>query len=70
MWHDFARLGGDNMAVNPGHDWNAEGTGHFSGTGDADILWQNDDGAVAIWFMNGTSFVGGGLLAPLGTLRL
>ena len=35
-------------------------TGDFNADGHTDILWQNDNGSVAIWEMNGTSFVGGG----------
>jgi hypothetical protein len=29
--------------------------GDFNGDGDADILWQNDNGQAAIWLMNGTT---------------
>ncbi len=31
------------------------GTGDFNGDGDSDILWQNANGQVAIWEMNGTN---------------
>ncbi|MDR3535903.1 MAG: VCBS repeat-containing protein, partial [Acetobacteraceae bacterium] len=31
-----------------------------NGDGKSDILWQSDDGSVAIWEMNGTAIVGGG----------
>ena len=36
--------------------------GDFNGDGSADILWQNDDGDVAVWEMNGTAWSA----APLG----
>ena len=35
--------------------WHVKGAGDFAGDGHADILWQNDDGQAAIWFMNGTT---------------
>jgi hypothetical protein len=41
-------------AVNPGTDWTAIGTGDF-GASTSDILWQNSDGTVAVWQMNGTN---------------
>ena len=52
--------------ANPGPSWHAAGAGDFNGDGNADILWQNDDGTPAIWLMNGTSFIGGGGLANPG----
>jgi len=36
-------------------------TSDFDGDGYSDILWQNTGGEVAIWKMNGTSVIGGGL---------
>jgi len=39
-------------------------TGDFNGDGKSDILWQNVDGSAAIWFMNGATFIGGGLADP------
>ena len=35
----------------------------FYGDGNTDIVWQNDDGSVALWEMSGTNIVGGGLVA-------
>ena len=40
------------------------GTGSFFGDGKSDILLQNNDGSVALWDMNGTTILGGGLVAP------
>src|SRR5205807_2673357 len=34
--------------------------------GASDLLWQNNDGVPAIWEMNGTSIVGGGMLTSPG----
>jgi FG-GAP-like repeat len=52
--------------ANPGPSWHARTTGDFNGDGTVDILWQNDDGAPAVWLMNGTTFIGGGGLANPG----
>ena len=43
------------FVANPGPSWHAVGTGDFNGDGRSDILWQNADGEVAIWEMNGAS---------------
>jgi len=32
----------------------------FDMDGEVDILWQNTDGTLAIWFMNGTTVGAGG----------
>ena len=37
-----------------------------NGDGKSDIVWQNSDGAPAIWGMNGTTFIGGGGLPNPG----
>lgn len=44
-------------AVTP--DWKIKGAGDFdqAGQGDADILWQNDNGSLAIWQMNDNAIV-------------
>ena len=48
------------VGPNPGPSWKAVGTGDFNGDGHSDILWQNTNGQVAIWEMNGTSQIAGG----------
>jgi hypothetical protein len=40
-------------AVSP--QWSVAHTGDYSGNGKADILWVDNTGNVAAWFMNGTS---------------
>jgi hypothetical protein len=59
-------LQADTVAANPGPDWRITGTGDFYGDGHADILWQNDDGEVAIWKMNGTAILQSGTVANPG----
>ncbi|WP_428538646.1 beta strand repeat-containing protein [Rhodopila sp.] len=46
--------------VNPGPTWRIAGTGDFYGDGNTDILFQNQDGSVAIWEMNGTEITKAG----------
>ena len=48
------------VGANPGPDWKAVGTGDFNGDGKSDILFQNTDGQVAIWEMDGTNPIAGG----------
>src|SRR5205807_2145245 len=38
--------------------------GDFNDDGNQDILWQNDNGSLAVWFMNGANRIGGGSLNP------
>ena len=33
------------------------GTGDFNGDGQTDILWQHQDGWLAVWLMNGINVV-------------
>jgi FG-GAP-like repeat/FG-GAP repeat len=40
--------------VLPDASWNEVGTGDFNGDGKTDILWQNSDGSLADWTMNGS----------------
>ena len=34
--------------------WNIVGTGDFNGDGKSDLLWRDNLGNDAMWFMNGT----------------
>jgi hypothetical protein len=46
------------MAASP---WTPVGTGDFNGDGKTDILWRNiNTGQVVMWFISGTSVIGGG----------
>src|SRR5262245_4093844 len=65
IWEDFAvvpidthgNLGGrffgqgDLQSNDP--TWHVKAAADFDGDGKSDIVWQNDNGAVAIWLMNG-----------------
>jgi hypothetical protein len=52
--------------ANPGSAWHVKEAADFNGDGRADIAWQNDNGAAAVWLMNGTSVdtFGGALPNP------
>jgi hypothetical protein len=39
------------------------GKSNFFGDGNTDILFQNSDGSVALWDVNGTTVIGGGLVS-------
>jgi glucose/arabinose dehydrogenase len=41
-------------------DFSANAENDFDGNGTSDILWQNDNGAPAVWLMNGTGVVATG----------
>jgi hypothetical protein len=40
----------------------SQGNRDFNGDGRADILWRHASGALYIWFLDGTSIIGAGLL--------
>jgi hypothetical protein len=40
--------------VTPPRGWHAVGAGDFDGVGEADILWQHDNGEIAVWLTDGT----------------
>lgn len=50
----------------PGADWHIIATGDFAGSGNADILWQTNSGALAIWEMQGTDIIGANYLTDNG----
>jgi serralysin len=60
MWDNFQQTGPgqgqfleqSNLQSN-GPTWHAKFAGDFDADGKDDILWQNDNGAVAIWLMDG-----------------
>jgi hypothetical protein len=54
------------VSVNPGPTWHVVGTGDFNQDGKTDIVWRNDNGKVAVWEMNGTTMVGGAVVANAG----
>ena len=39
----------------------------LDGDGKSDIVWQNDDGRIAVWLMNGTTMTCGGDILGAGT---
>ena len=41
--------------IAPDASWSIAGTGDFNGDGDADLLWRQTSGALALWSMNGQS---------------
>jgi hypothetical protein len=41
--------------------------GDYDGDGKSDILWQHDDGRVALWLMNGMNLISGGGILGSGT---
>ena len=45
---------------NPGPSWHIEGTGDYNDDNKSDILWQNDNGTPAIWFMDGMNVISAG----------
>ena len=45
----------EGSAVSPGASWSVAGIGDFTGDGDADILWQNTNGSLAMWLMDGST---------------
>ena len=54
------------LGPNPGAAWHIRGAGDFNNDGHADIVWQNNDGSVAIWDMNGASIIGAAVIANPG----
>jgi hypothetical protein len=61
-----APMAGGVVSLNPGPSWRAIGTGDFNDDGIADILWQNANGQVSIWEMNGSILIGGAAVEIAG----
>jgi hypothetical protein len=51
---------------NPGPSWHVMGTGGYNGSGQDDILFQNTNGAVAVWQVSGTHIISSASLANPG----
>ena len=49
-------------------DWQIAGVGDFGGDGKNDILWQNTNGQLAIWQMNGSTLLSAGAAAGGATV--
>jgi ELWxxDGT repeat protein len=47
----------DGTPLTPNATWHVVEIGDFNGDGQSDILWRNDNGAVAEWLLNGTTVV-------------
>jgi FG-GAP-like repeat/Peptidase M10 serralysin C terminal len=63
----FKSLLSDNLPTSNLYSKASSGyTGDFNGDGRADILWRNDNGAVAAWIMNGNALLGGGTIGQPG----
>src|SRR5262249_29905929 len=45
------------VAVTPDATWHIVEVGDFNGDSQFDILWRNDNGALAEWLMNGTAIM-------------
>jgi hypothetical protein len=48
------------VAVRPDASWSVAGVGDFNADGNADVLWRNSNGSLAIWLMNGTAITSSG----------
>ena len=54
-------------SFNPGSAWHVVGSGDFDADGHADILWQNTNGALGVWLMNGAALLSGAALTNPGS---
>jgi hypothetical protein len=61
-----AKVVGGGSVGNPRPSWQVMGTGDYNGAGQNDILFQNTNGAVAVWQVSGTRVIGGGSIANPG----
>lgn len=53
---------GSTVVGAPGTDWHIIASGDFFGTGEDDLLWRTDEGALAIWRLNGYQITGASYL--------
>ncbi|MET4524959.1 FG-GAP-like repeat-containing protein [Bradyrhizobium sp. JR18.2] len=51
--HGDQILTGNGIASSPDTSWHVEAKGDFNGDGNADVLWRNDNGSLAVWTMSG-----------------
>jgi hypothetical protein len=58
---------GGSVLNGPATGWNVKQVGDYDGDGKSDILWQHDDGRVALWLMNGMNLISGGGILGSGT---
>jgi len=58
-------VGGGNVA-NPGPSWHVMGAGDYNKDDRSDILFQNTNGAVAVWEVSGTTITHASTLANPG----
>jgi FG-GAP repeat len=59
-------MGQSGVVANPGPARRVLGTGDFNSDGKPDIVLQNNNGAVAVWDMNGFAISESGVLANPG----
>ena len=50
-------------------NWKVVGTTDFTEDGQADILWQHEDGRISLWSMNSTTMTSGFVLIHNMSLR-
>jgi hypothetical protein len=48
-------LTSNGTVMRPDASWHVVEIGDFDGNGNSDILWRNDNGALAEWLMNGNA---------------
>jgi ELWxxDGT repeat protein len=54
------------VTVAPDASWSVAGIGDFNHDGNADILWHNSNGSLALWLMNGSSISSSGTITSGG----
>ena len=68
MWFmngiNYQRAAVFNPAHPSGAGWHVSGTLDLDEDGKTDLLFQHDDGTLAVWFMDGTNLTAGRLLNP------